>query len=418
MSIRSFLPRPLERVSRRKIVGAAVVTALLALGLAFGVPYLHFLRTHESTDDAYVDGSTATVASRVAGTVATVDVGENWTVTEDQVVVRLDPRDFQVKLDEAVARLASARQRVDGLHAEYASARSMLTLEEERLHQATLDFDRARELRSKGVSSQEAYDRTSTALRVAQANRDLAAHRLQQALAALGGPPDAADPYDVALVHEAEAAVETAKLDLAYTVLTAPRTGSVINKHVEVGDRVQPGQPLMNVVPPPSSLYVTANFKETQLGDVRVGQEAEIRADIYPGTVFHAHVDSISMGTGAAFALLPPENATGNWVKVVQRVPVKLVLDEPPPADRPLRIGLSVDAAIDVTDTRGPLLTSRSQELRARDDAGRAGSTGMGRSAPVGEVVGTADFPRAKTQRATGERGAAGSLLAPEIRSR
>lgn len=385
MSIRSFLPRQWGHASLRRTAGAAVVILLLAAGLVFGWPYLHFLQTHESTDDAYVDGSTATVTSRVAGTVVDVDVANNWTVEQGQVLLRLDPRDFQVKLDEAQARLASARQTVDGLHAEYASAQSTRTLGDERLRQAQLDFDRAHKLHATGVVSQEAYDRTSTALRVAQANRDLATHRLQQARVALGGPPDAADPYDVPLVHEAAAAVEAARLDLAYTVLSAPRTGSVINKHVEVGDRVQPGQPLMNVVPPQSSLYVTANFKETQLGDVRVGQEAEIRADIYPGTVFHAHVDSISMGTGAAFALLPPENATGNWVKVVQRVPVMLVLDGPPPADKPLRIGLSVDAAVDVTDTRGPLLASLSQDALARDRRSpQASLTRVPRPAPEG----------------------------------
>lgn len=403
MSIRSFLPRSLRQVSRRQVVGGAVVTALLGAALAFGVPYVHFLRTHESTDDAYVDGGTATVTSRVDGTVVAVDVFENWAVEQDQIVVRLDPRDFQVKLDEALARLASARQTVDGLHAEYASAQSVLTQGEEQLRQAQLDFDRARKLRAKGVVSEEAYDRAATALRVAHANRDLAAHRLRQARAALGGPPDAADPYDVALVHGAEAAVEAARLDLAYTVLTAPRSGSVINKHVEVGDHVQPGQPLMNVVPPPSSLYVTANFKETQLGDVRVGQEAEVRADVYPDTVFHAHVDSISMGTGSAFALLPPENATGNWVKVVQRVPVKLVLDDPPPADKPLRIGLSVEAAIDVTDTRGPLLTSRSQEARARS---------------AGATLRSEGHPSVQTHRVAGDGQAAGSSLGREIGGR
>ena len=161
-----------------------------------------------------------------------------------------------------------------------------------------------------------------------------------------------------------EAAVEAAKLDLGYTVITAPISGSVVDKHVEVGDRVQQGQPVMTLVPPPSDLYVTANFKETQLNDVRVGQKAEIRPDIYPGTVFHAHVDSLSMGTGAAFALLPPENATGNWVKVVQRLPVKLVLDQPPPPDKPLRMGLSVEAVVDVSDTRGPVLASLMQESR------------------------------------------------------
>jgi len=163
-----------------------------------------------------------------------------------------------------------------------------------------------------------------------------------------------------------KAAVAAAKLDLDYTQIRAPLAGAVINKHVEVGDRVQEGQPLMNLIPPSAQLYVTANFKETQLEDLRVGQAAEIRADIYPGTTFRAHVDSLSMGTGAAFALLPPENATGNWVKVVQRVPVKLVLDDPRPADKPLRIGLSVEAVIDVRDTHGPLLASRAQEEREK----------------------------------------------------
>ena len=367
MSIRSFLPPPLGQASPRRTAGVAAAILLLAGALVFGWPYVRFLETHEATDDAYVDGGTATVTSRVDGTVVDVEVANNWTVDQGQVLIRLDPRDFQVKLDEAQARLASVRQRVEGLRAEYASTKSALALSREELHQAKLDFDRTHELRGTGVVSQEAYDRASTALRIAEANRDLAEHRLQQALAALGGPPDAADPWDVPLVHEATAAVEAAKLDLTYTVLSAPRTGSVINKHVEVGDRVQAGQPLMNVVSPPSSLYVTANFKETQLGDVRVGQEAEIRADIYPDTVFRAHVDSISMGTGAAFALLPAENATGNWVKVVQRVPVKLVLDEPPPDDKPLRIGLSVEATVDVSDTSGPLLASLSQDAMTRD---------------------------------------------------
>lgn len=368
MSIREFLPRPFGMASGRRGAIVLVAVALVGLAVFVGWPALRYFQTHESTDDAYVDGSMATVSSRVAGTVIGVDVATNWSVKQGEVVARLDPRDFQVKLDAAEARLAAARQKVDGLYADYASARSALTLAREKEGQARRDFDRARKLRAQGVVSQEADDRAATAWRVARASRELAAHRLQQARAALGGPPDARDRYDTPLVHEAEAAVQAAKLALGYTVISAPIAGTVVNKHLEVGDRIQPGQPLMTLVPPPSDLYVTANFKETQLEDVRVGQKAEIRADIYPGTVLHAHVDSISMGTGAAFALLPPENATGNWVKVVQRVPVKLVLDEPPPADKPLRIGLSVEAAVDVSDTHGAVLASRAQESPAGQD--------------------------------------------------
>jgi membrane fusion protein (multidrug efflux system) len=221
-----------------------------------------------------------------------------------------------------------------------------------------------------------------------EANVALAQHQVAQARAALGGPVEnsAATPaafadgkddaapattqeaksreetlddarYDRPIVQQARAALEQAKLDLTYTRLTAPFDGIITHKSVHVGHRVQPGEPLMADVPT-QHLYIVANFKETQLTYVRVGQKAMVEADIYPGYVYHGHIDSISMGTGAAFSLLPPENATGNWVKVVQRIPVKIVLDEEPPADKPLRLGLSVETALDISDTRGPLLTS------------------------------------------------------------
>jgi len=190
---------------------------------------------------------------------------------------------------------------------------------------------------------------------------------LRQAQAALGSETLDHSHYDRPLVKQAEAALEQAKLDLAYTKITAPFAGIVTHKTAHVGNRVQVGEPLLAVVPL-GKLYVTANFKETQLTDVRVGQKAEIVADIYPGFMYKGHVDSISMGTGAAFSLLPPENATGNWVKVVQRVPVKIVFETPPPPDKPLRLGLSVEVAIDISDKRGPLLSSIVQRRFQKGD--------------------------------------------------
>jgi multidrug resistance efflux pump len=198
---------------------------------------------------------------------------------------------------------------------------------------------------------------------VASADTALAQHQVQQARAALGGEGSAEavhEHYNRPIVEQAQAMLEGAKLDLSYTVLRAPVTGIITRKSVHVGNRIQPGEPLMALVPT-DRLYITANFKETQLTEVRVGQPAEVEADIYPGYVYKAHVDSISVGTGAAFALLPPENATGNWVKVVQRVPVKVVLNQPPPPDKPLRMGLSVEVTIDINNTTGPLLTSTLQ---------------------------------------------------------
>jgi len=183
--------------------------------------------------------------------------------------------------------------------------------------------------------------------------------RRPTARANLGIPLDAADA-EAAPVREARAARDEAALLLSYTRLHAPTSGVVTRRAVEVGQRVQSGQALMSVVPI-DDVYVEANFKETQLTDVRVGQPVTFVADLYPGHVFHGRVEGLSAGTGAAFALLPPENATGNWVKVVQRVPVRIRLDEPPVSDRPLRVGLSVVATIDTADRNGSLLTPLSQ---------------------------------------------------------
>ncbi len=210
--------------------------------------------------------------------------------------------------------------------------------------------------------STQFYDQATTALRVAVADQALAQHQLQQARAALGGDMVDHARYDRPIVQQAQAMLEAAKLDLSYTEIRSPITGIITRKSVHVGNRIQPGEPLMALVPI-DRLYVTANFKETQLTDVRVGQPADVEADIYPGFVYRGHIDSISVGTGAAFALLPPENATGNWVKVVQRVPVKIVLNEKPPSDKLLRMGLSVEVTVNITDKRGPLLSSTLQDM-------------------------------------------------------
>jgi membrane fusion protein (multidrug efflux system) len=317
--------------------------------------------SHVSTDDAYVDGPVALVSSRLSGTVSSVYVEDNWRVKEGDVLVTLDPRDFQVRVDQTRAQLARARQTVDELFAQLAAAQAGVDLADSQLRQAALDYQRETALHKANVVSKETYDQAVTAYRIAKANVALAQHQVTQARAALGGDTEDHARYDRPIVEQAAAALEAARLDLSHTRITAPMNGIVTHKTVHVGHRVQPGEPLMAIVPT-RRLYITANFKETQLTDVRVGQPAEIEADIYPGYVYNGHVDSISMGTGSAFSLLPPENATGNWVKVVQRVPVKVVLNEPAPPDKPLRIGLSVEVSVDISDTRGPLLTSTVQK--------------------------------------------------------
>ena len=340
---------------RRILVAVALLAVLVAV--VPGLRLYRYIMTHVSTDDAYVDGDVSLVAPRIPGTVAKLYVGENWNVSAGQLLLTLDPRDYQVRVDQAQATLERARQTIDEQFAELHAARAGLALAESQLRQARIDYNRAKALRDQQVVSREFYDQATTALRVALADRELAAHQVNQVLAELGGDTDSENRYNRPLVKQAAASLAAAKLDLSYTELRAAFSGIITHKNVDVGDRVQAGQPLMAIVPV-KGLYVTANFKETELTDVRVGQQAEMTADIYPGYVYSGHVDSIAMGTGAAFALLPPENATGNWVKVVQRVPVKVVLNRPAPPDKPLRMGLSVEVSVDVSDTSGPLLTS------------------------------------------------------------
>jgi membrane fusion protein, multidrug efflux system len=342
-----------------------LLIAVLGLGIlvaaVFGTSYYHYFSTHVSTDDAYVDGSTVLVTPRVSGTVTTIYVLDNWVVKAGDLVVTLDARDFEVRTDQAQAQLERARETVDQLFSQVSAAEAGVKLAESQLTQAQLDYDRADALRKTGVVSRAFYDQATTALGVARANEALAEREVERARAALGGDTEDHARYQRSIVEQAQAALEAAKLDLSYTRIYAPIDGIVTHKTVHPGHRVEVGQPLMAIVPT-ANLYVTANYKETQLSEVRVGQKTSIEADIYPGYVYRAHVDSISMGTGGAFSLLPPENATGNWVKVVQRVPVKIVLDTPPPPDKPLRLGLSVEATIDTSDPRGPLLSSTLQQ--------------------------------------------------------
>src|SRR3984893_18634824 len=332
----------------RRVVLVVVIIAIAVAAIP-AYHYYGYIESHVSTDDAYVDGTVALVSSRVAGTVTNVYVEDNWTVKEGQVLLTLDQRDFEVKVAQADAQLERAKQSVDELYEAVQAARSGVSLVQSQLKQAKIDYDPAK-----------------TGMRIAQADEALAEHQLTQAQAALGTQTDDQTRYDRPIVKQAEAALDAAKLDLSYTKLTAPFAGVVTHKTAHAGNRVQIGEPLLAVVPL-GKLYVTANFKETQLTDVRVGQKAEIVADIYPGYVYKGHVDSISMGTGAAFSLLPPENATGNWVKVVQRVPVKIVIDGPRPEDKPLRLGLSVEVSIDLSDRSGPLLSSMVQQHYQKD---------------------------------------------------
>lgn len=350
---------------------ATAVVAVVALVAVFvGVRQWVFSRTHVETDDAYLRADVAQVTPRVSGTIQEILVDANWQVEKDEVLVQLDPSEQKLKLEKAEATLARVHEDVHQARAALHAAESGLELAKADLEQVKLDLGRSAQLAERGVVPADRLDRARTAVRIAQARVVTATQEGERARAALG-PALNADDEEAPAVREAKAARDEAALMLSYTTIRAPIAGVVGRRGVEVGERVQPGEPLMAIVPV-ADVYVEANFKETQLTDVRVGQPATIVSDLYPDLVLHGRVEGLSPATGAAFALLPPENATGNWVKVVQRVPVRIRLDEPASDERPLRVGLSAVATIDTADRSGPLLTplsQTSQVAKRRTDA-------------------------------------------------
>jgi membrane fusion protein (multidrug efflux system) len=350
----------------KRVLVLVILVILLIAAAPSALRYYRYFATHVSTDDAYVDGNIVLISSRISGTVNRLFVQDNWIVKTGDLLVELDPRDFQATVDRDRAQLERAHQIVDQLFSQLSVADAGVKLAEAQLLQARLDYQRAEKLHNSKVVSQDYYDHAYTALKQAEANRMLTSEEVERSKAALGGNLQDHSRYSRPIVQQAQAELDEAELELSYTRLFAPVNGIVTRKAVQLGHRIQPGQPLMSLVPI-ESLFITANFKETQLTNVRVGQKVDIEADTYPGFVYHGHVDSISFGTGSAFSLLPPENATGNWVKVVQRVPVKIVVDDKAPADKQLRLGLSVDVSIDISDTTGPLISSTLQKRRTPD---------------------------------------------------
>jgi membrane fusion protein (multidrug efflux system) len=377
-----------SRFSKKKLFFILFLIIAVPLGGYYGFKTWVHYSTHVSTDNAYVQADMAQITPRLQGTVTEVLVNENWWVKPGQVLVRLDPRDYEVRLAEAQAALAHAKETVDQLFAAVAvaeerkkaaqsqiqAAQSEVAATEAEFRWAELELQRAKQLVEEKVVPVQRFDRAKTQydavlsrlhakqqqLEEAKKTEATRGKELEQARAALGSAA-ASEWAEHSIVKQAEAGMREAELNLSYCTLVAPIEGIVSRKAIEVGQRVQPGQPLMAVVPL-HQVYVEANYKETQLTHVRVGQPAEIRADIYPDHVYRGKVESLSGGTGAAFSLLPPENATGNWVKVVQRLPVKIVFEEPPPPELPLRIGLSVEVSINISDRQGPLLSSLLQE--------------------------------------------------------
>ncbi len=356
-------PETKPNSNKKKKLGAIILVVLVILGAVTLFFYLSYKATHISTDDAFIDGHIHTIASKVPGTVKQVNVISNQFVKKGDVLVELDPVDYEVNLKQAAAKLneekaklvettakiESAKKQIIELDARASAIGGLLGMMKANFEQAEKDKKRMDVLYQKEVISKEKHEKTTTAYEVALAQVQAATEGLKYGLASVNTQQsalkeaEAARVAQMATVKQREALLKDAELKLSYTKVVAPIDGYVTQKSVEIGNQIQTGQPLMAVIPLAlDDIYITANYKETQLEKVKPGQKVEFKVDTFSGKTFKGKVESIQSGTGSAFSLFPPENATGNYVKVVQRIPVRIVLDKDTDPNHVLRIGMSV----------------------------------------------------------------------------
>jgi membrane fusion protein, multidrug efflux system len=358
---------PAANGSRRRNLLILTVIVILA-GAGYGIWWWTVARHYESTDDAYVSGDLVQITSQVPGTVVALHVDDTQNVERGAPLLELDPADAQVAEQAAEADLGRAVRQVRALFAQGEQLRAQITERETELKRAEDDYQRRNGLTADGAVSAEELSHTRDSVAQLRASLASAREQLNATLAQTQGTTIPTHPQVLA----AEAAMRNAALALRRTRITAPLAGVVARRSVQLGQRVAPGTPLMAVVPL-DDVWVDANFKEVQLSRMRVGQPVKLEADLYGSHVeYHGKLAGLSAGSGNAFALLPPQNASGNWIKIVQRVPVRVILDPQELKAHPLRVGLSMNVRVDLHDSSGAVIATqvRSQPLPVQDSAG------------------------------------------------
>lgn len=331
--------QPTEKKSgSRKNKGIVILFILIIVGAWIGLRMFITSKTHIETDNAFIEARTVAVSAKVSGTVTRVLVNDNQPVKKGDLLLEIDPRDYQVQIAKAAAGVGVAENETGGEYLKAEAARAALQTARARHDQARLDLERGEKLFGREVIPKEQLDRLKTARRVAESQLKEADENLKRALSEAGLGNKGGTQ---AKVLERRAQLNEAELQLSYTKIYAARDGYITRKSVEPGANIQVGQALMALVPLQDA-WITANYKERQITYIQPGQKVEFRVDAYPGRTFTGRVDSIMAGTGAAFSLLPPENATGNYVKVVQRIPVKIAIDKSSDPGHLLRVGMSV----------------------------------------------------------------------------
>ncbi|MBQ4856102.1 HlyD family efflux transporter periplasmic adaptor subunit [Rhodanobacter sp. B2A1Ga4] len=347
------VPRKNPRGPLLRLLGIVVLLAVIGWALWY------FLdgRWYEGTDDAYVNGNVVQITPQVPGTVVSIGADDGDLVHAGDVLVRLDPSDADVALAEAKANLANTVRKVRGLYSSVNGAQADVAARKTAVDKARADYNRRVALAKSGAISAEELAHASDALTTAESALITAQQQYQTSKVLVDDTVVASHPD----VQAAAARLRAAFLDDVRATLVAPVDGYVAKRSVQVGQRVQPGAALMAVVPL-RGVWVDANFKETQLTHMRIGQPVTIASDVYGSKVeYKGKVQSLGVGTGSAFSLLPAQNATGNWIKIVQRIPVRIVFDDPAQlGQHPLRIGMSLNVDVSLHDQSGPMLAQQS----------------------------------------------------------
>ena len=345
---------PTPKNGKRKRALLILAAIVLVAGVAWLAYYLLVARWHQDTDDAYVQGNVVSIVPQTIGTVIAIDADDGMKVEAGQPLVELDRNDAQVAYDQAVANLAGTVRQVRGLYSNVDAGQADIRARQVAVAQAREDVKRREELVATGAVSREELAHARDMLAAAEAALSASHGQLARSRALVDATTVQGQPQ----VQAAASQLRQAWLNLQRTAIVAPVSGYVAQRHVQLGQRVQPGTTLMTIVPI-EQMWVEANFKETQLTKMRIGQPVEVRADLYGGSVkYDGKVASLGLGTGSAFSLLPAQNASGNWIKIVQRVPVRIELDPKQLAEHPLRLGLSMAVDVSLRDQDGAVMAT------------------------------------------------------------
>jgi membrane fusion protein (multidrug efflux system) len=347
---------------RRRIL-LLIAAIFIVLGALWAAYWTLVLAKREKTDDAYVNGNKVVISAQVSGTVIAVLADDTQLVKAGQVLVKLDPIDAQTALSRAASALAQTVRQVRQQKATAGQYDSEITTRKLELARAEVDLAKREPLIADHAIAGEEVRHAQESVQLARAALIQAERQSSSAHALVDGTPVETNPA----VLQAKDTFRDAWIAAQRNAVVAPVSGYVGERSVQLGQHIQAGEALMTVIPL-HSLWVDANFKEVQLRNLRIGQNAEVRSDLYGGTfVFHGRVQGMSAGTGAAFSLLPPQNASGNWIKVVQRVPVRIRIDDADLVKSPLRVGLSTTVTVDTTSRNGPVLAPEANDQPVGD---------------------------------------------------